>query len=135
MTPTPVSMTASGIANAIAHHTARRVNGRCHLKVGRQARVPGLPSAFAACASVFSYPPEHGVLGLFQALVRRRALRLGIRRNPNGRLLAVLARATTEAERARSPGLMRTRTRLSRRASDFSRTWAADGTAGQPCAP
>ena len=49
ITTPPASMTASGIANAIAH-PARRVNGRCHLKVGRHSRVPGFPSAFAARA-------------------------------------------------------------------------------------
>jgi len=38
ITTPPASMTASGIANAIAH-PARRVNGRCHLKVGRHSRI------------------------------------------------------------------------------------------------
>src|SRR5438309_6009921 len=41
MTPPPVSMRASGIANAIAHHTARRANGRCLPPVVRAFRVSG----------------------------------------------------------------------------------------------
>src|SRR5437867_2773965 len=45
MTPLPVSMTVSGIANAIAHHTARRVNGRCLPPVVRAFRVSGSGSA------------------------------------------------------------------------------------------
>src|SRR5439155_16212471 len=63
------------------------------------------------------------------------SLGLGTLRSQNGRLLAVLGRATTEAEWARSPAVKRTRTRLSRRVSHSSSVCAADGAAVQQCAP
>ncbi len=46
-------MTASLIANAIAHHTARRVNGRCHLKVGRPSRIPVDTACISRLSSEF----------------------------------------------------------------------------------